>query len=224
MISDFVSLLFPHCCVVSGEPLAKGEQLISTGFAAALPRFDLHTPNEKFAQKFSGLVCVEHTLAYYKFRKKSGVQKLLHCLKYKNYPEVGEIAGRWFGEALSRAGYHQHFDLIVPVPLHASKKRKRGYNQSDHIAMGMSVALGVPWSDQVLIRTAERESQTRKGRAERFGNSDNIYQITHSEQVLDKNILLIDDVITTGATIISCALLFEGIAKTISVAALASAE
>jgi ComF family protein len=224
MFKDFISLLFPHCCVISGKPLARGEKWIASDFAMGLPRFDLQTSNDKMEQKFSGLVRLEYALAFYKFRKKSGVQKLLHALKYQNYPEVGEMAGRWFGHAMVEAGHQQHFDLIVPVPLHYAKRRKRGYNQCDHIAIGLSEITQIPWQADVLLRTDNRESQTKKSRRERFDNADNIYQLADPALVRGKRVLIIDDVITTGATIISCARLLENKAAAVSAAALASAE
>jgi ComF family protein len=223
MINDFVSLLFPRCCAISGEPLAKGEQYISLSYAASMPRYDLTIANENLNRKFSGIVKVEHVWAYYKFSKKSGVQKLLHQIKYKNLPEVGELASKWFGQNISRLGVD--LDLVLPVPLHPAKKRKRGYNQADYIAKGIATGLQINWSDEVLVRTVNTSTQTKKGRIERFNNTENIYAVSDPNMIIGKKILIVDDVITTGATIGQCAqLLLDAGCKEVNVAALAAAE
>ncbi len=225
MFNDFISLLFPHCCVISQEPLPKGEQYISTTYAASLPKYDLYSSNVNLERKFSGLVNAKHVLAYYKFSKKSGVQKILHQIKYKNLPEVGELTGRWFGHALMNAGFQHKFDLILPVPLHKAKKRKRGYNQSDYIAKGMAEGLQTEWSGDILRRIVNTQTQTKKGREERFNNTENIYAIQNPALIIGKSILIVDDVITTGATVGQCALLLlEAGCKEVSIAALAAGE
>lgn len=225
MFNDLISLFFPHCCVISNIPLARGEQYISTAYANSLPKYDLHSPNENLERKFSGLVNAKHVIAYYKFSKKSGVQKILHQIKYNNLPEIGELTGRWFGHALLEAGYEDKFDLILPIPLHEAKKRKRGYNQSDYIAKGMASALQTDWSAEILERTVNTNTQTKKGRAERFSNTENIYAIRNPEKIIDRKILIVDDVVTTGATITECAiLLLNAGCKEVNVAALAAAE
>lgn len=225
MLNDFVSLLFPNCCILSNEPLARGEQYISTACANVLPKYDLHSSNENLEKKFSGLVNVKHVLAYYKFSKKSGVQKILHHIKYKNLPEVGELAGRWFGYAMIEAGYQNVFDVLLPIPLHKAKKNKRGYNQSDYIAKGMAEALQTNWSGEILQRIVNTKTQTKKGRAERFSNIENIYAIKDSEWLVGKKILIVDDMITTGATVEQAArLLLNMGCKEVSIAALAAAE
>ncbi|MDF9800573.1 ComF family protein [Catalinimonas alkaloidigena] len=225
MFNDFISLLFPHCCVVSKLPLAKGEQYISTSFANALPKYDLHHTNVNLERKFSGLVDIKYVLVYYKFSKKSGVQKILHHLKYRNLPEIGILTGKWFGHSLRAAGYQDKFDLIIPVPLHKSKQRKRGYNQADYIAKGIAEVLEIDWSENILQRKVNTQTQTKKSRAERFSNTENIYAIQNQAFIKEKRILIIDDVITTGATVGQCAdlVLKEG-GKEVSVAALAAAE
>lgn len=225
MLNDFISLLFPHCCVVSKQPLSRGERYISTSFANTLPKYSLSQKNVNLERKFSGLVDVKFVLAYYKFTKKSGVQRILHQLKYRNLPEIGILTGKWFGNALIEAGYQDKFDLILPVPLHKAKKRKRGYNQSDYIAQGIAEVLQIEWSGDVLLRKVNTQTQTKKGRTERFSNTENIYALEDSSLIKGKRILVVDDVITTGATVSQCAeLLLKESCKEVSVAALAAAE
>lgn len=223
MLSDFISLLFPKCCIVSGEPLAKGEEYLSLSTVHKLPRYNVQTTNEKLTHKFSGLVKVEHVWAYYKYNKKSSVQKLLQQIKYKNRPEVGRLTGKWFGESIARL--NPKIDIIVPIPLHPSKKRKRGYNQSDYIAEGMAEALQKEWLPDVMERTVNTATQTKKGRRERFENTSNIYRVSKPGKIVGKSVLVVDDVITTGATVGQCAeLLIDAGSSGVSVAALAAAE
>lgn len=225
MINDFVSLLFPRCCIVSNAPLARGEQYLSTAAAQALPRFDLRQPPESLLQKLYSFAPVKHALAYYKFARHSRVQRLLHQLKYRNCPEVGELAGMWFAHALLDAGYDAAFDLIVPVPLHRAKQRQRGYNQCDYIAKGLAQVLDVPWSPDVLTKPRSTTSQTRKGRWERSENVSGIFALPKPEAIADRRILLVDDVVTTGATLgVAAKVLLDGGCRGVSVAALAAAE
>lgn len=223
MIHDFISLLFPRCCAVSGKPLARGEQFISFESAASLAKYDLYASNDNLYRKFSGLVNVEYVWAYYKFNKKSGVQKLMHQIKYNHLPELGEITGRWFGQAICTT--KAEIDLVIPVPLHPAKMRKRGYNQADYIAKGIAEALETTWSPKVMARTVNTSTQTKKSRKERFENARDIYQVKDKGLVKDKHVLVVDDVITTGATIGQCAqLLVDSGCTRVSVAALAAAE
>ncbi len=225
MFKDFISLLFPRCCVVSNEPLTKGEQFISTNCAYHLPKYNLYEPNESLSKRFLGVVNVKHAFAYYKFAKKSRVQKLIHHIKYKNGEELGELVSRWYGNALIEAGFGQAFDVIVTIPLHKKKQRKRGYNQCDCIAKGLSAVMNIPWETEVLCRHVQTGSQTTLSRVERFDNAASVYSLRDAGKIQNKRVLLIDDVITTGATIGICAdLLLKAHAKEVSVASLASPE
>ena len=225
MLNDFVSLLFPRCCLISNAPLARGEQHVAMAAIQALPRFDQQRPPETLRQQLYTFAPVKHTLAYYKFAKHGGVQRLLHHLKYKNCPEVGELAGGWFAHALENAGLHASFDLIVPTPLHATKQRRRGYNQCDHIAMGMAQVLEIPWDPRILIKPQHTESQTRKSRWERSENVAQGFKLADAAAVAGQRVLLVDDVMTTGATLgVGAKILLEGGAQEVSVAALAATQ
>ncbi len=223
MLSDFISLLFPRVCAISSKPLAKGEKYISITHASTLPKYNLYDSNENLYRKFSGLVNVKHVWAFYKFNKKSGVQKLLHQIKYKNLPEVGELTSHWFGESISKL--NPEIDLVIPIPLHPAKRRKRGYNQADYIAKGIAEGLRVNWMADAMVRVVNTDTQTKKGRKERFSNIKDIYRVSRGDIIVGKKILLVDDVITTGATIGQCAqLLLEAGCAEVSIAALAAAE
>jgi ComF family protein len=220
VIEDFISLLFPRYCLVSGAPLAKGEQFMATNIVMQLPRHDLNA--DTVAQKFYGRVPLQYAFAYYKFIKGGNVQKILHALKYRNCPELGIMLGGWFGYALKEAGYT--FDIIVPVPLHRTRLRQRGYNQSDKIAEGMAGVMETTWANDIVLRTQKTITQTGKDRIERFENVSNIFSLENPEAIKGKRVLVIDDVVTTGATLEACIIaISEGNCESVSVAALASA-
>ena len=220
MIEDFISLLFPRYCLVSGTPLAKGEKLIATNIVMQLPKHELNS--DTVAKKFYGKVPLHHAFAYYKFVKGGNVQKILHALKYRNYPELGIMLGGWFGYALKEAGYT--FDILIPVPLHKTRLRQRGYNQSDKIAEGMAATLEMAWADDILVRTQKTITQTGKDRIERFENVAHIFSLVKPEAIEGKHVLVIDDVVTTGSTLEACVMaVSEGNCASVGVAALASA-
>ncbi|WKN46104.1 ComF family protein [Tunicatimonas pelagia] len=225
MLKDFLSLIFPRTCIISQVPLAKGEQLIATQTIVSLPRFDLNEENTSLVRRVFSFAPVSQAWAYYKFSKHGKVQRLLHVLKYQNHPEIGEMTGKWFGHALQENAEVAEIDLIVPLPMHKKKQKKRGYNQCDYIVWGLSEVLAIPWSTQVLVKIENTDSQTRKNRIERYRNSYRAYAIRKDANIRGKHILLVDDVVTTGATLGACvSLLLAGGCRAVSVAALASPE
>ncbi|MEM9675468.1 MAG: ComF family protein [Cyclobacteriaceae bacterium] len=225
MLKDFVSLIFPRMCLVSQQPLAKGEHLITTQAWLEMPKFNMSETNLSLKRRVYSFAPIDQAWAYYKFSKHGKVQKLLHALKYQNYPEVGELAGKWFGQALRQNDSLRDIDLIVPVPMHKKKQKKRGYNQCDFIMWGLSEVLEISWSTQVLVKTKNTDSQTQKNRIERYRNSYHAYAIRKNANIKGKHILLVDDVVTTGATLGACAsLLLAGGCRAISIAALATPE
>ena len=225
MLNDFVSLLFPRCCLISNAPLARGEQHVAMAAVQKLPRFDQQRPPEALRQQLYTFAPVKHALAYYKFAKHGGVQRLLHHLKYKSCPEVGELAGMWFAHAIKSAGLRESFDLLVPVPLHAAKQRRRGYNQCDQIAKGMAEVLEIPWSHNVLTKPKHTQSQTRKSRWERSENVAQGFEVADAAAIAGLRVLLIDDVMTTGATLgVGAKVLLKNGAQEVSVAALAATQ
>ncbi len=176
-------------------------------------------------EKFLGRLPLKHAWAYLKFRKTGIVQHLLHQLKYNNQPEVGIRIGKIFGKELNDLSRAREFDLIVPVPLHPARLRNRGYNQSAKFAEGLSESLGIPFRDGISIRLQNSKTQTKKTKTERWENVKQVFDIKNTEAVKGKRILLVDDVITTGATLEACGqqLLMAGCSE-LSIACIAEAQ
>lgn len=176
-------------------------------------------------QTFLGRVPVENTVSYLFFRKGTATQAILHALKYRGNKEIGDFLGYQYGLQLKEVEPFQHIDLIIPIPLHPKKERKRGYNQSEWIAKGLSRALGIDYSTKLLFRRDYTETQTRKARYNRWENVKEVFALENSEQLEGKHILLCDDVLTTGATMEAAIQPFINIKEIkISVATLAVAN
>lgn len=172
-----------------------------------------------------GRLPITYAGAFLKLKKGGVVQKMLHQLKYKHHPEIGIKLGKVFGNELKQKGLSEAFDLIIPVPLHSSRIRKRGYNQSAKFAEGLGYVLNIPWDESISVRKTSTKTQTNKSKLERWENVKEVFAITQSDQILGKRILLVDDVITTGATLEACGmhLVNSGCAE-LSVACIAEAQ
>lgn len=205
MFNDFFNLIFPKLCCACNNALLKNEDIICVSCTVNLPKTNFHLDKENPVNKvFWGRVQIEMATSFYLFSKKSKVQKLLHHLKYKGGKEVGSVVGKLFGYDLKESEYFKGIDFIVPVPLHKNKLKKRGYNQSEWIAKGISEAMDIPVNVDTLFRKEDSQTQTKKGRYKRWENVSEIFGILNNE-LTNKNVLLVDDVVTTGATIEACA-------------------
>jgi ComF family protein len=161
-------------------------------------------PGNPVQKVFYGRAEVMQAGSFLMFQKKGAVQKLLHALKYRSKPEVGHILGKWYGQDLKKTNVFADCDLIIPVPLHKKRQLKRGYNQSELIARGLAEELNIPVLTDVLCKKNFTETQTFKSREERWQNTFQSFEVSNAESIRGKKILLVDDVITTGATTEAC--------------------
>ncbi len=223
---DLINLLFPELCNGCGTLLYRGEKEICTKCRFDLPYTDFHLHTDNLvAKQLWGRLPLNAAMAMLYFKKNSKVQNLIHSLKYKGKTDVGLLLGKLLAQKLKESELYYDVDLIIPVPLHLKKLRLRGYNQSEYIATGLAQELEIPFSTVNLVRNKATESQTKKSRYTRFENMLQVFEIKKAEELKDKHILLIDDVITTGATLEACGntLLNVGIKK-LSIAAIAFTE
>ena len=166
---------------------------------------DMHLSLEnEFTDRFWGRLPLESGTAMYYFHRKSPIQRALHQLKYKNQADIGVRIGRRLGYLLVQSPHFQNLEGIVPVPLHPQKEQLRGYNQSAMLATGLADSLNIPVIKGALIRQHAAESQTRKKRMERFDNVSALFVLRRPERVQGRHLLLVDDVLTTGATLEAC--------------------
>lgn len=222
---DFLSLLFPRLCPGCGNHLVRNESFICTDCYVLIPRTSYHTQEDNpVARLFWGRSNITRAAAFSYYNRGSRIRKLIHCLKYKGMKEVGTELGKIYGSILKSSDFICDIDIIIPVPLHPDKQKKRGFNQSEIIADGISINTGIPVDTQTLCRKELNPTQTKRSRYERWANVEGIFSLENPDVVIGKHILLVDDVITTGSTVESCAnelLKIEGVR--VSVVALAYA-
>ena len=203
--NDFFGLLFPRICYGCGNHLVKNEHLICTECYVVIPRTNFHTKKDNLAEQvFYGRCKIESAAAFSYFNKGSRIRKLIHSLKYDGIREIGHELGKIYGLSLKSSGFLDGVDFIVPVPLHKSKERTRGFNQSETIAVGISEATGLPLITNAIERRFATLTQTKHSKTDRWDNVEGVFALKNQELLAGKHILLVDDVITTGATMESC--------------------
>jgi ComF family protein len=223
LLDDFISLLFPRLCYGCGNHLTRSETLICTECYIMIPRTNYHLKSDNpVSQLFWGRCLIEKAAVFSFYTKDSRIKRMIHQLKYKGVKEIGYELGRIYGRSLRSSGYLDGIDLIIPVPLHASKKRQRGFNQSELISHGMSEVAEIPVDPDLLVRKTVTKTQTRKSRYDRWINVREVFVVKDKSKLKNRHILLVDDVITTGSTIEACANeILEAENVKVSVAALA---
>lgn len=203
---SLLQLVFPHVCDGCGSDLLSIESRLCIRCLSSLPEtnFEIHAGNpvEKI---FWGRLQVVNASSYLYFTKESLVQHLMHQLKYKGNKDLGLQLGRLMGIALKSADRFSEISALIPLPLFPSKERKRGYNQATVLCEGMAEILSVPVLKDVITRPQHTETQTKKGRIERWRNIEGKFQLINPSAIQNKHVLLIDDVVTTGATLEACA-------------------
>lgn len=226
ILADFVALFYPQVCAACNGELLKGEEFICVDCQLTLPYtgFENQHPNPA-EQMFWGRVAVETATSFLYFRKGNKTRQMMHRIKYKGEKELAQYLGRQMGQNLLNNSHFEDIDCIIPIPLHKAKQRKRGYNQSEWFAKGLADKLGIEVVTNVLLKTTATKSQTTKSRWQRWLNMGQQFTVKNQEKIEGKHILLVDDIITTGATLEACALALKSATTCqISIATLAITE
>lgn len=224
---DLLSLLFPPHCAVCGEPLVRGERSVCTlcRITAPLTGYWNEADNPVF-RKCRGLEPVYRASGFLFFLHGSGWRRMIHGFKYRGAWRTARDMGAWYGRCLKESGLYEDVDLVVPLPLHPLKRLRRGYNQSEYIAEGIAGQLGAKVDRRSVRRSRNTASQALKPRRERARNVENAFAVRHPDRLGGRHILLVDDVMTTGSTLLSCAaeILRRAPGCRVSIAALAVSQ
>ena len=212
MLNDFLALIYPRNCVACGNSLYKHEEQVCNYCYTNLPKTNFHKQARNPVDAlFYGRTPLLLASSFYLFTKKGGIQKILHAIKYKHNKDLAVLVGNWYAEDLKTNDIISKADFIIPVPLHSKKFKIRGYNQSEEFAEGLAEGLKIPLNTSVLIRKEFTETQTKKNKYERWENVEDVFELIVPETFKNKDIVLVDDVITTGATIEACCQLLQQI-------------
>lgn len=205
MFKALFQLFFPPVCSGCHSMLWTNEKVICTQCRHNLPQTQHHLMVENEAyQKFYGRIPVEHASAFLYFHKKGIVQELIHNLKYRGQQEIGTQLGHWYAGELQKSGVLETVDVIVPVPIHKKRRHKRGYNQVDTFALALSEVLSIPLQKELLIRKKDTKTQAKKNLLGRMEGLNYVFDVRFSIADHGKHFLLLDDVLTTGATLEAC--------------------
>ncbi len=206
IINDINSILVPRVCFGCNAHLNRGENHLCTVCRNNLPLTE-YTFNEENAldRIFYGRINIKKASSLLFFTENGIVQQLIHHLKYKNQEQIGTFLGDWYGQELKERAFLPAIDYVLPVPLHKKKLKKRGYNQVAKFAQQLAHHLHAAYHADILIKNANTKTQTAKSRIARWQNNTALYTVKHSDLLQNKNVLLVDDVITSGATMEICA-------------------
>jgi ComF family protein len=202
---SLLHIVFPHVCDGCGSDLLNIESTLCIRCLSSLPEtnFEIH-PNNPVEKSFWGRLPIVNASAHLYFTKESLVQHLMHQLKYKGNKDLGLQLGRLMGNALKNAAWFNEIEALVPLPLFPSKEKKRGYNQATVLCEGIAEILSLPVLNKVITRPQHTETQTKKGRIERWKNIEGKFLLMDPLAIQNKHLLLVDDVVTTGATLEAC--------------------
>jgi ComF family protein len=209
-LKDIYAIFYPEVCLCCHKQLTFNELVVCIECRHDLPL--THFCNEKdnaIEQSFYGRIPVKNATALFYFFKKGNVQELIHALKYKNQQQVGTFLGNWLGDEMVESKRFLNIDCIVPVPLHPKKMKSRGYNQVSTFGKSLSQKLDIPFNETVLKRNLFTNTQSKKLRLSRWQNVSDQFIVEDDFSLENKHILLIDDIITTGATLEACCKAFE---------------
>ena len=205
MINYLINLFFPKVCSGCHGLLLQNETVFCTICRHDMPLTQYHLdPKNEAVKKFYGRIAIEFASAFLYFNKRGRVQELIHNLKYKGHQEIGTELGNWYVEDLKEITLQIPFDVVIPVPLHKRKFKERGYNQVTTFGKAIATGLEIPFEENILIRKVYSKTQSKKNLLGRSENIENIFDVEFTEANHDKHFLLLDDVLTTGATIEAC--------------------
>ena len=205
MFHDFLNLFYPGICHICENILINNERVICANCRHELPVTNFPLDNDNPIQKvFYGRVKLEYATSLLFFSKKGNVQKLIHELKYRGHREISEFLGLWMGALLADANLGSQIEAVIPVPLHKKKLKSRGFNQVEDFGREIARSLDVPYFDNVLLKKSFTTTQTFKARLSRWGNIEETFVIANPQHISNKHVLLVDDIITTGATLEAC--------------------
>lgn len=202
-----LQLVAPQACIVCGARLAVGEEVLCTSCNLHLPRtFFASVANDNLmARRFWGRLPIERAAALFYYEAGSEVSRIIHELKYHDQPEVGVAMGRMAAMEMMPCHFFEGIDCILPVPLAKKRQRQRGYNQSEEVAKGVAEVADLPIVANAVERVVATETQTHKSLRQRMENVENAFRLTGKVDLQGRHVLIVDDVVTSGATICACA-------------------
>jgi ComF family protein len=223
---DLLHFFYPHTCAGCGEALPSTTQLICVDCLIQLPETNFqHSAGNPVERLFYGRLKLRTAMASYFFSKKQALRHIIHAFKYEQNREVCIQMGKWMGVHIKNSERMFPIDFLMPIPVHSSREKKRGYNQALLLCEGIEQTTGIPMLSNIVQRAKATETQTRKGRSERWKNVAAGFYIEDGSLLQQKHLLLIDDVITTGATIEACgSVILKAQPASLSIAALAWAS
>lgn len=205
ILHDILDFIYPPVCHLCGTRLAPHEKYICTGCIADLPRTLYHRkPDNQMERRFAGIFPFERAAGHFFYAKGSNLSMLMQDLKYRKFRGLARYLGEIVGMELYSTAFFSDIDYVVPVPMHFMKKARRGYNQTEEMAKGIFKATGIPF-DQSLKAIKPHRTQTALTHAQRLKNTSGIFRLTDADKINHRHILLLDDVCTTGSTLISAA-------------------
>ncbi|GIZ07953.1 ComF family protein [Flavobacterium sp. UMI-01] len=226
MLKSILNLFFPPICTGCKTLLLSNEKIICTHCRHEIPLTHHHLIKENEAfKKFYGRIDIEHASALYYFHKKGIVQELIHNLKYRGHEEIGTMIGEWYLDDLKKIPLLTTAHAIIPVPLHPKKLKTRGYNQVSQFGKTLSKGLKIPYKEDILFRKTHNKTQSKKNLISRTENIENIFDVHYSENEHQNHFILIDDILTTGATLEACCRALQKIPEAkISIVCMAMAQ
>lgn len=210
MLKSIVNLFFPKVCNACNNLLNENMDAICLDCRHDLPLTNFHFDNSDIVKKvLYGRGEIENGTALFRFEKKGNVQRLIHNLKYKGHEHIGSVLGNWLGGELKTLENYNTIDVVIPVPLHKNKLKTRGYNQVAKFGQQIAEALNADYLDDVLLKVTNTKSQVNKKRLARWNSNEEQFTLENQTKIENKHILIVDDIITTGATLEACILVLN---------------